>query len=143
VEIRAVIRDQASAPRWIRTIFNFGYAFIGECREELEGQRIASRYRLLQSAAEYQLFEGENLVGRDAGATIVIEARGISRRHAVFFVEGDQILIEDLASKNGTFVEEERVRGRVPLRDGSVIRLGYLSLSIRAVTTNETTLTEL
>lgn len=57
-------------------------------------------------------------------------------------VHGEQMFVEDLASKNGTFVDGTRVRGRVPLQDGAEIRLGLLKLHVRAVSSETPTVTE-
>lgn len=142
-EIRAATHDRGPSPRLIRTVFGFGYSFVGEAREEPTGERLPSRYQLFYRASPYPLFEGENVVGREAGATVVIDARGISRRHALLLISGEQILLEDLASKNGTFVDGERVRERVPVEEGAEIRFGHLTTRIRAIASDGSTLTEL
>jgi pSer/pThr/pTyr-binding forkhead associated (FHA) protein len=48
----------------------------------------------------------------------------ISRRHARLSVTGLEISIEDLGSKNGTWVDGERIGSAVALRDGTSLRLG-------------------
>jgi len=146
VEIRAATDDPANAPRWIRTVFGFGYSFVGEVSQEVEedegAERVLSRFRLLHPAYKFLLFEGENVVGRQNEAHIFIPASGISRRHAVFFVDGDRIVLDDLSSKNGTFVDGIRVLGPVPVNDGAEIRLGYLGFVLRAFSGDAPTETE-
>ena len=141
-EIRAATRDPARSPRLIRTVFGFGYAFIGECTLEEGDGRTPSAYHLVDRARDHPLFEGENIVGRDSAATVQLDARGISRRHAVIIVDRDRLYVEDLASKNGTFVSGARVAARVELRDGTEIRFGHLRMWIRSGAPNESTLTE-
>jgi pSer/pThr/pTyr-binding forkhead associated (FHA) protein len=48
----------------------------------------------------------------------------ISRQHAAITLEGDQAHLEDLGSANGTYVDGQRIGGRVPLKPGSSFRLG-------------------
>jgi pSer/pThr/pTyr-binding forkhead associated (FHA) protein len=48
----------------------------------------------------------------------------VSRRHAVMKLEGDQYVIQDQNSLNGTYVNNERLSGPKPLADGDVIFIG-------------------
>jgi pSer/pThr/pTyr-binding forkhead associated (FHA) protein len=65
------------------------------------------------------------IVGREAqSAKFVIADPAVSRRHARISRQGDTYLIEDLGSTNGTFINAERVMGRVPLTAGDLIELG-------------------
>jgi len=141
-EIRAAIHDRGTSPRLIRTVFGFGYAFSGDVAEETSGDRFLSRYQLVYRATPYPLFEGENVVGRSAGVTVVIDAQGISRRHARLLIRGERIFLEDLGSKNGTFVEGRRVVERISIQEGTEIRLGHLPARILATTSDGSTLTE-
>jgi len=64
--------------------------------------------------------------GRDAGCDIVLDDSGCSRRHARLSVAGDvrHISLEDLKSKNGTFVNGRPIRQRIDLASGDRIQLG-------------------
>ena len=66
------------------------------------------------------LAEGENVMGRDPTALIQLDAAGISRRHARILVVDARALIEDLASKNGTMVNDQPVTGQLILHDGDL-----------------------
>jgi pSer/pThr/pTyr-binding forkhead associated (FHA) protein len=61
---------------------------------------------------------------------------GVSRRHARLSLKGGQVLLEDLGSTNGTWVNQTRLVPRQPvaLNHGDVIRLGRLSLTVRLMT---------
>ena len=141
-EVRAVTRDPARSPRLIRTVFGFGYAFIGECTLDERGGRTPSAYHLVDRASDHPLYEGENVVGRDSAASVQIEAGGISRRHAVILIDRNRLHVEDLGSKNGTYVDGARVASRVEVRDGTEIRFGHLRMWIRSAAPSESTLTE-
>jgi transcriptional regulator of acetoin/glycerol metabolism len=63
------------------------------------------------------------LLGRDAAATTRLESGQVSRRHAELSPFQDGHAIEDLDSKNGVFVDGQRVH-RAPVRAGTVLRIG-------------------
>jgi pSer/pThr/pTyr-binding forkhead associated (FHA) protein len=81
--------------------------------------------------------DGELVIGReDAGLTI--DDAEISRRHAVVRVVGSAVEIEDLGSRNGTFVNGHRIAGATRLAAGDSVKLGKTVLVIelpRAVET--------
>ena len=64
--------------------------------------------------------------GRGDACDIRLDDSGCSRRHAKLSVGGDPsvVYIEDLGSKNGTFLNGCNVGGRVLLKDGDEIRIG-------------------
>jgi hypothetical protein len=59
--------------------------------------------------------------------------RGVGRRHARIFLQGGQVLIEDLDSTNGTFLNAAHVPPRQPkaLRAGDELRLGTLTMKVQ------------
>ena len=87
--------------------------------------------RLIWGDREIALNSGENLLGRNRETLSWIDDPSISRRHAVILVSAATATIEDLGSKNGTFVEGERLRGSRILADGNRIILGKVALTIR------------
>ena len=64
------------------------------------------------------------MIGRDRGCAVQIDADSVSRHHARLNVTGREASIEDLGSKNGTWVDGERIHGTAPLTDGTSVRLG-------------------
>jgi len=62
-------------------------------------------------------------VGR-AGADVALTDPEVSRRHAVFHQVDDGLGVEDLDSRNGTYVNDRRIRGITTLSDGDVVRFG-------------------
>jgi predicted component of type VI protein secretion system len=65
----------------------------------------------------------EFIIGRDEGCDLSIPDRQVSRRHARIRLEGDQYLLEDLGSKNGTFANGLEVEQPHVLRDGDEIQI--------------------
>jgi serine phosphatase RsbU (regulator of sigma subunit) len=62
-------------------------------------------------------------LGRDPGCDVVVPEPTVSRRHARLFWHGGELVLEDLGSSTGTFVNEAKVQ-RATLAPGDVIRLG-------------------
>ncbi len=75
---------------------------------------------------------GEMVIGRVPGCDQVIDLPMISSRHARLFREGGRILIEDLRSSNGTFVNGTRVEGPAVLNSGDEIGLGSHLVTLAA-----------
>jgi pSer/pThr/pTyr-binding forkhead associated (FHA) protein len=67
---------------------------------------------------------GSLLIGRDPACNLVINDVEVSRRHARLIAQSGGYAIEDLGSTNGTFINEQRIKGVVPIKPGAVIRLG-------------------
>lgn len=67
-------------------------------------------------------FVGDSLtIGRSRECDLTIKEYGVSSRHAKIACENDQFFIEDLNSKNGTFVDGYSVRGKVPLQNAATV----------------------
>ena len=144
-EIRDAIGDDPANPRFIRTVHRFGYAF-RDTPAPLADGRPASRdqvaFRVKWMNSDVTLHEGEHVLGRDPDVEIFLNHPGISRRHALITVSRGQASIEDLGSKNGTFVEDQRVDGKRTMRDGDLIRVGSVKLTIRRLMAAGSTETE-
>ena len=77
----------------------------------------------LRSGSAYDLSEGA-LLGRGDGADIRLEDAFASTRHARLVPQGDVIVLEDLGSTNGTYLNGEPLRGPQPLHVGDQIKIG-------------------
>ncbi|QRK07548.1 FHA domain-containing protein [Archangium violaceum] len=84
------------------------------------------------SESEHE-FSGELKVGRQEGTNDLILAEGgVSRRHSRFYEEGGKVMVEDVGSANGTFVDGERITGMVVLTPRSQVQLGEYGLRLKA-----------
>ena len=143
-EVRAVLGDSPRAPRYIRTVPRYGYAFQADARPApvLDTARIAaSGPRLVSQRREWLLSEGSNLVGRDRDCVVRIDSATLSRQHARIVVKGTESTLEDLESKNGTLVNGQRVEHAVVLKDNDQIQLGSVTVTYRVFETLLSTLT--
>lgn len=135
-EVRQAIGDDARAPRHLRTVRGFGYAFQGGAQADAP-HRV--RLLLIWKQGEFALGAGVHDIGRAEQADVVLAGAKVSRLHARIRVEGGNASIEDLGSKNGTFLREMRLAGPESLNDGDVIRLGTEELMVRFTAPDATT----
>jgi DNA-binding winged helix-turn-helix (wHTH) protein len=146
-EVRAAIGDTPQASRLIRTVPRCGYGFIGEAHDSSAGAQPTSdaarlRPQLISKRREWSLSEGTNVIGRDPDCAVMIDAPNVSRRHACIVVRGGEVTIEDLGSKNGTYVNGRRVREITRLDDGCRMRIGPVVVTYRHPTALASTMTQ-
>lgn len=67
-------------------------------------------------------------LGRSAPADIVLSHKSISREHCLIGLASDELLVTDLNSTNGTYIDETRIRRAAILPVGSTLRLGQISM---------------
>ena len=144
-ELRAAVGDQPRKPALLRTVHGFGYAFSGKVVDSRESGRdeCNSLFRLARGKRRFALFEGLNIVGRDPDADVHIEHGSVSRRHARISVRGGMAVLEDLQSRNGTFVRGRRIESPVELHDGDIIGLGPVTLTFQKLTSPGSTASDL
>jgi serine phosphatase RsbU (regulator of sigma subunit) len=82
-------------------------------------------------------FEREVVLGRGEHADVRLDDTTVSRRHALVRPDGDDWVVEDLGSANGTFVGEQRVDAPTRLAPGDPFRLGQLRLSFSLAATTQ------
>ena len=70
-------------------------------------------------------------IGRDDQNTIVLADPEASDQHAMIYWQAGRYLIQDMGSTGGTYVNERRMSGAQPLRDGYVIRTGNTLFDVR------------
>ena len=141
-EIRRALSDSAQESEYIRTVHRFGYRFVSAVDESDSAgidARGDARMYLATADRQFPLTDGASEIGRSSEVAIRIDAAGVSRRHARLVIDGGQARVEDLGSKNGTFVDGQPVAGTRLLKDGDEIRIGPVSLTFRIVTPTKPT----
>jgi DNA-binding winged helix-turn-helix (wHTH) protein len=130
-DIRSALQDDPRSPRFVRTVPRFGYAFCDEPAPTGSAAPAGLRVRLRWPGGSADLGPGEHLVGRDADVPICLVSGSVSRRHALVRVSAGQATLEDLGSKNGTWLNGERVGTPRELADGDDVRAGSVRLGVR------------
>jgi pSer/pThr/pTyr-binding forkhead associated (FHA) protein len=76
--------------------------------------------------------EGTAVVGRGADCDFIVAFHGVSRRHAEIVVRDGTILVRDLASRNGTFIDGDRI-DEAPLTVGQQVKFGSVEFVLQTV----------
>ena len=76
----------------------------------------------------FDLLQEEVTAGRSSNNTIQLEFNGISRNHFKIMMTDSMATIQDLGSKNGTFVNNKKIEGSIPLSKGDTIKIGSIAL---------------
>ncbi len=134
-ELRAVLGDDARNPRIVRTVQRFGYAFrAGVQAQAAERPPSAGEtpvYRLIWGNREIALAYGENLFGRDQDSIVWIDDPLVSRRHARIVIGEAGAVLEDLGSKNGTYLRGKKLGSAAKLADEDLVTIGPASMIFR------------
>jgi len=141
-ELRTAIGDDAKAPRLVRTIHGYGYAFIGDVADLRPNRKAPadhSLFRIVVGDRDIPLAHGENIIGRSPDAAVFVDDSGVSRHHARIRVDMRGATLEDLESKNGTILDGRPIDQPTPLAHGSLIVVGATALRFRVLTSSTTT----
>jgi hypothetical protein len=144
-EVRQAVGDRARRAEIVRTVHGHGYAFIADVKEEVDADTAAIKppaYWLTTGTQTFPLQPGEQIVGRDPASAIWLDSPKVSRRHARVSVVEDRVAIEDLGTKNGTYVRGERLSAASTLEPGDEIVIGLFRLRFRVSSASSTTETE-
>ncbi|HUP61049.1 MAG TPA: FHA domain-containing protein [Thermoanaerobaculia bacterium] len=137
-ELRTALGDRSRPARFVRTVHGFGYAFAGEVSEAATPSIPAV---VVFAGKTIPLYAGVNVLGRDPSSGILIDDGTVSRRHASITIDDQRATLEDLGSKNGTFVDGTRLNAPTALDDGTTFVLGDASVLFRRATSAGSTIT--
>ena len=84
-----------------------------------------------ENVAKFSLRHGEYIIGRDQGCQICIDVEGISRHHARLTFQGYELVIEDLGSANGVFIEGVQIQLPTRVRPDQQVELGSARFFVR------------
>jgi DNA-binding winged helix-turn-helix (wHTH) protein len=150
-KIRRALGDDAEHPRFLETVVGKGYRFIASLEPEgadrsLEGSDVDPRaessgrlrrhrpnYLLTRGNREIALEKGENLLGRDPEAQVCLDHPSVSRHHARISIDSTSAVLEDLKSRNGTFLDGRRIETPAEIHHGAIIGLGPIALTLVVV----------
>jgi pSer/pThr/pTyr-binding forkhead associated (FHA) protein len=83
------------------------------------------------SGTTVRLADQQVTLGRSQDSTIVLDDDYVSSRHARFFLQDGQWLVEDLGSTNGTYLDRTKVTSPTPVKVGMPIRIGKTVVELR------------
>jgi DNA-binding winged helix-turn-helix (wHTH) protein len=124
-QLRAALDDRDRAAPLIRTVHRVGYALDILLERREPAKNSVATHWLTVGQRRMSLATGENIVGRDEAASVRLDDPMVSRRHARILVSASGAVIEDLGSKNGTFIDGQPVvAAPMPLRNGIQLAFG-------------------
>jgi pSer/pThr/pTyr-binding forkhead associated (FHA) protein len=88
-------------------------------------------YRLIWGNREIAVNPGENLLGRDEDSIVWIDDALVSRRHARIVIDETGAILEDLGSRNGTYLRGKRIEAPRKLADEDLVTIGPASMIFR------------
>lgn len=138
-ELRHALGDHDRHSPVIRTVHRVGYALALDIEEAPSPSRREEWHWLVLRGRRVPLHRGENLVGRDPGSHVLLDAAGVSRRHARLLIDDAGVRLEDLGSKNGTTVGDAPVADVTTLKDGDRIAFGSVVAVYRSSATGLST----
>ncbi len=77
----------------------------------------------------FPLREGESIIGSDPGCAVFIDSLAIQSQHASVIRTGQTVVLRDLDTPDGTFVNETRLTAERELKEGDTIRVGKHTLT--------------
>lgn len=160
VELRRALGDDTRHPSYIENIPKRGYRLVARVHQ-LEPEGVVRAAGAAGSAAgprdhgtlasrrghvcalrwgfdDLLLREGRNTIGRAPECDVQIPSDRVSRRHARIVVTDGRAVIEDLGSKNGTFIDGRPLAGPTELTDGAQISIGPAVMTYSGFFTAET-----
>ena len=145
-ELRAALEDDARNPMYIENVPRRGYRLVATVNPVAASMPVveapAVPFRLQGETGDHPLKQGQNLIGRSPDADIRIDRTAVSRAHARILVTGTTATIEDLGSKNGTYLNGARLERPAVLSNGDDIWIGRSVARLRFLAEGEPTVTE-
>lgn len=120
-ELRRALGDDARAAHHIRTVHGFGYAFAADVHAEDPKPAVAAMLHC--EGQRHLLYAGKNVIGRSQDCDVILTGATVSRHHAVVTIVGLAIWIEDSGSRNGTYLNDQRIT-HAQLQPRSAITFG-------------------
>jgi DNA-binding winged helix-turn-helix (wHTH) protein len=130
-ELRAALGDERKGSRFIETIPKRGYRLVAPVWPVTGKPAVVPACVLVIGEREVELKLGETIVGRAPDATVRIDLFEVSRHHARIVLHPGGATIEDLGSRNGTYLRGERLTAPTELHNGDEVRVGPALLIFR------------
>ena len=89
--------------------------------------------RQTEEDGDYRFTQAEVLIGRDPSCDCQLDDKTVSTQHARLSYHHNQWWLEDLGSRNGTFLNGEAIDGQMIVTSGDVMRCGQVTLEVEIV----------
>lgn len=129
-EIRTAIEDRGGRGDVVRTVYGYGYAFAGEVEEETTSAEADALVSIRWGTQTVLLPLGGHVIGRRPDCAVAIDDPSVSRVHAKLDITRSMMRIEDLRSKNGTFIDGRRITEPTELLNRCEILIGEVAVRL-------------
>src|SRR6478609_9469288 len=82
----------------------------------------------------YELKVEKTTIGRVEDNTFQIAQPSVSSHHCEILLKGNDVVVKDLNSTNGTFINGQQITGEAVLKPGQVLRLGQIDIRLESAT---------
>jgi EAL domain-containing protein (putative c-di-GMP-specific phosphodiesterase class I) len=107
----------------------------------LSGWELVSRDSSAEVFGTFPIVKLPCCIGRGKNADIRLPNATVSTRHALIQPQDDRLVVEDLDSRNGTFVNGRRIKGSFPIEIGDLLQFGNMPLELQNVAVTRTNVT--
>ncbi len=76
------------------------------------------------------VFDRPIVIGRDRTCDVVLDHKSVSRRHVRLVPWKDRVIVQDLGSSNGVWVQQKRYEGQIEIREGQQFSLGQATIIV-------------
>lgn len=83
----------------------------------------------------HELIVEKTTIGRIEGNTFQIADPSISSRHCEILLRGTEVVVKDLNSTNGSFIDGQQISGEAALKPGQILRLGQIQMRLESSAT--------
>ena len=122
--LRRALGDEAHGPQYVETVPRRGYRLVASVREVDADQPARAPFCLVYQGRPHALHIGANIIGRSDESVVPIHSPIVSRHHARLIVTSSDATLEDLGSKNGTYVRPRYTSPIPPAPTGPRISYG-------------------
>ncbi len=101
--------------------------FCTSCGSKLQSAKLGPRLIILtkdRSSIIFHVNSDKSTIGRDMSNSIIINDTKISKHHLMITNKKGNVWLEDLNSRNGTYLNGRRIKDKVLLNDGNLIKIG-------------------
>lgn len=138
--LRTNLGEPPHGRSYIRNVRGRGYVLDAPITELCDEPPVHSAGYLHYAGRIIPLHPGSNLVGRDYCCSVRLLHSSVSRRHATIVLATDRVTLEDLGSRNGTFLDGAAVSGVCRLEHDHQLTFGRLATYYTASTSDDSTL---
>jgi DNA-binding winged helix-turn-helix (wHTH) protein len=129
-KVRQALEDDAEDPRFVETVVGKGYRFIAPVHPDgAHADTPPVSCCVVRGKKEFVLRGGDHVLGRDPSVDVYVEHTAVSRRHARLVIRSQRATLEDLKSRNGTFINGRRIEAPTEIGHGAIIGLGPITLT--------------